>query len=257
MCHELQWCGYDPTKKRVSSSQVVTIDDGLKTLTIGLMELGGGHNSHCDHQWFTSLREWVFRSDGEFVVLIFRRDSAHEDNDEHANDKAPFDVPSSQFQAHSRISCCGTSSSSYRIFEDCISPLVDAFFSGDNATVMAYGQTGSGKTYTMGTNYNAESNSIGIIPKVMESIFSKVEETKNNSEFLIRVSFIEVLKRSWLSHMALQNESAGSCTIKRRSSTDPRFDAINVIALVIREDDNDILDSFVLLRGDVAESCER
>ncbi|KAK9161490.1 hypothetical protein Syun_007831 [Stephania yunnanensis] len=37
---------------------------------------------------------------------------------------------------------------------------------------------------------------------------------------------------------------------------DPRFDAVNVIALVIQEDDNDILDSFVLLRGDVAESCE-
>ncbi|KAK9134877.1 hypothetical protein Syun_014207 [Stephania yunnanensis] len=34
----------------------------------------------------------------------------------------------------------GTSSSSYRIFEDCISPLVDAFFSGDNAIVLAYGQ---------------------------------------------------------------------------------------------------------------------
>ncbi|KAK9164017.1 hypothetical protein Syun_004919 [Stephania yunnanensis] len=88
----------------------------------------------------------------------------------------------------------GTSSSSYRIFEDCISPLVDAFFSGYNATVLAYGQTGSGKTYTMGTNYNAESNNIGIIPKVMESIFSKVEETKGNSEFLIRVSFIEIFK---------------------------------------------------------------
>ncbi|KAK9165664.1 hypothetical protein Scep_000855 [Stephania cephalantha] len=88
----------------------------------------------------------------------------------------------------------GTSSSSYRIFEDCISPLVDAFFGGYNATVLAYGQTGSGKTYTMGTNYNAESNSIGIIPKVMESIFSKVEETKDNSEFLIRVSFIEIFK---------------------------------------------------------------
>ncbi|KAK9130015.1 hypothetical protein Sjap_010502 [Stephania japonica] len=88
----------------------------------------------------------------------------------------------------------GTSSSSYRIFEDCISPLVDAFFRGYNATVLAYGQTGSGKTYTMGTNYNTESNSIGIIPKVMENIFSKVEETKDNSEFLIRVSFIEIFK---------------------------------------------------------------
>ncbi|KAK9142598.1 hypothetical protein Syun_011998 [Stephania yunnanensis] len=33
-----------------------------------------------------------FSSDGEFVVWIFRRDSGHDDNDEHANDKAHSDA---------------------------------------------------------------------------------------------------------------------------------------------------------------------
>lgn len=43
----------------------------------------------------------------------------------------------------------------------------------------------------MGTNYTGEGSSNGIIPKVMEKIFRKVQATKD-TEFLIRVSFIEV-----------------------------------------------------------------
>ncbi|XP_050159290.1 kinesin-like protein KIN-4C isoform X2 [Malus sylvestris] len=80
------------------------------------------------------------------------------------------------------------------VYDDCVAPLVDALFHGYNATVLAYGQTGSGKTYTMGTNYTGEGSNGGIIPKVMESIFKKVETTKDNTEFLIRVSFIEIFK---------------------------------------------------------------
>lgn len=53
-------------------------------------------------------------------------------------------------------------------------------------------QTGSGKTYTMGTNYNGEDHKGGVIPRVMEKIFAHVEKMKESTEFLIRVSFIEV-----------------------------------------------------------------
>ncbi|XP_059637201.1 kinesin-like protein KIN-4C [Cornus florida] len=87
-----------------------------------------------------------------------------------------------------------TASPSFRIFEECVAPLVDALFLGYNGTVLAYGQTGSGKTYTMGTNYNGEEHNGGIIPKVMETIFSRVESRKDSTEFLIRVSFIEIFK---------------------------------------------------------------
>ncbi|PKU64923.1 kinesin-like protein KIN-4C [Dendrobium catenatum] len=83
---------------------------------------------------------------------------------------------------------------SIHIFEECVAPLIDAIFHGYNATVLAYGQTGSGKTYTMGTNFNGESNSGGIIPLVMNSIFKKAGEMKKDTEFLIRVSFIEIFK---------------------------------------------------------------
>ncbi|KAJ7958917.1 Kinesin-like protein [Quillaja saponaria] len=87
-----------------------------------------------------------------------------------------------------------TRSTCSSIYDDCVAPLVDALFRGYNATVLAYGQTGSGKTYTMGTNYHGEGSNSGIIPKVMESIFNRVEEMKNSTEFLIRVSFIEIFK---------------------------------------------------------------
>ncbi|GMI64891.1 hypothetical protein like AT5G60930 [Hibiscus trionum] len=88
----------------------------------------------------------------------------------------------------------GASSPSSAIYDDCVAPLVDALFHGYNATVLAYGQTGSGKTYTMGTNYTTNESNAGIIPKVMEAIFERAEATKHSTEYLIRVSFIEIFK---------------------------------------------------------------
>ncbi|GER47789.1 kinesin-like protein [Striga asiatica] len=88
----------------------------------------------------------------------------------------------------------GKASPCSSIFDESVAPLVDALFHGYNATVLAYGQTGSGKTYTMGTNYNGEDHRSGVIPKVMNSIFSRVETMKESTEFLIRVSFIEIFK---------------------------------------------------------------
>ncbi|XP_024371093.1 kinesin-like protein KIN-4A [Physcomitrium patens] len=80
------------------------------------------------------------------------------------------------------------------IFDRCVAPLVEGLFHGYNATVLAYGQTGSGKTYTMGTAYTVGGNSDGVIPKVMETIFNKVETLKDSAEFNLRISFIEILK---------------------------------------------------------------
>ncbi|GKE51092.1 kinesin-like protein KIN-4C [Tanacetum coccineum] len=45
----------------------------------------------------------------------------------------------------------------------------------------------------MGSNYSGESTN-GIIPKVMQTIFRHIEATKGNTEYLIRVSFIEIFK---------------------------------------------------------------
>ncbi|KAI4389888.1 hypothetical protein MLD38_002059 [Melastoma candidum] len=86
-----------------------------------------------------------------------------------------------------------TGSPSSAIFEECIAPLVEGLFQGYNATVLAYGQTGSGKTYTMGTGFK-DGFETGIIPHVMDAIFSKIGTLKQQAEFQLQVSFIEILK---------------------------------------------------------------
>lgn len=61
--------------------------------------------------------------------------------------------------------------------------------------MLAYGQTGSGKTYTMGTGKIAEGSneeSLGIIPRVVEALFSTMKEKEQEAEFVTRVSFLEV-----------------------------------------------------------------
>nr|XP_009401321.1 PREDICTED: kinesin-like protein KIN-4C isoform X1 [Musa acuminata subsp. malaccensis] len=108
----------------------------------------------------------------------------------------------------------GSSGSPYSIFKECVLPLIDALFHGYNATVLAYGQTGSGKTYTMGTNYTGEGNCGGIIPEVMDTIFTKIDALKDRTEFLVRVSFIEIFKEEVFdlldpqSHAAMRTEVA-------------------------------------------------
>ncbi|KAL1217265.1 Kinesin-like protein KIN-4A [Cardamine amara subsp. amara] len=84
-------------------------------------------------------------------------------------------------------------SPSTEMYEECAAPLVDGLFQGYNATVLAYGQTGSGKTYTMGTGCG-DSSQTGIIPQVMNALFSKIETLKQQIEFQIHVSFIEIHK---------------------------------------------------------------
>ncbi|XP_020103102.1 kinesin-like protein KIN-4A isoform X2 [Ananas comosus] len=86
-----------------------------------------------------------------------------------------------------------TGSPSSTMFEECVAPLVDGLFQGYNATVLAYGQTGSGKTYTMGTSCRDGSHT-GLIPQVLNALFDKIDTLKNQVEFQLRVSFIEILK---------------------------------------------------------------
>ncbi|GER29955.1 kinesin-like protein [Striga asiatica] len=84
-------------------------------------------------------------------------------------------------------------SPSTSMYDECVAPLVDGVFQGYNATVLAYGQTGSGKTYTMGTSVRDGSEG-GLVPKVMNALFNKIETLKHEIEFQLHVSFIEIHK---------------------------------------------------------------
>lgn len=57
-----------------------------------------------------------------------------------------------------------------------------------------YGSIESGgKTYTMGTNTTTmECNEEGVIPRVIQDIFLELEKRKEEAEFTIKASFLEI-----------------------------------------------------------------
>lgn len=65
---------------------------------------------------------------------------------------------------------------------------------GYNCTIFAYGQTGTGKTYTMSGDMNNTlgllSDSAGIIPRVLHSLFGRLES--DEAESSVKCSFIEL-----------------------------------------------------------------
>ena len=65
---------------------------------------------------------------------------------------------------------------------------------GYNCTIFAYGQTGTGKTYTMSGDMSDTlgllSDSAGIIPRVLHSLFGKLEAEEAESS--VKCSFIEL-----------------------------------------------------------------
>ncbi|KAG2213196.1 hypothetical protein INT47_011345 [Mucor saturninus] len=78
------------------------------------------------------------------------------------------------------------------VFEYSIKSIVDDVTAGYNGTVFAYGQTGSGKTFTMmGADIDDE-NTKGIIPRIIEQIFTSINDAPSNLEFTVKVSYMEI-----------------------------------------------------------------
>jgi hypothetical protein len=72
-------------------------------------------------------------------------------------------------------------------------------FDGYNAAILAYGQTGStqlcyvgGKTYTMGTSHGYAScdQELGILPRVINSLYQEMQKRQTQSQFTVRASFL-------------------------------------------------------------------
>ncbi|GKU03902.1 kinesin family member 11 [Fusarium langsethiae] len=82
----------------------------------------------------------------------------------------------------------------YMVFDDTVKPILDEMLSGYNCTIFAYGQTGTGKTYTMSGDMTETmgmlSDDAGIIPRVLQTLFTKLE--LDNVESTIKCSFIEL-----------------------------------------------------------------
>lgn len=80
------------------------------------------------------------------------------------------------------------------IFEDVVAPILSEMLTGYNCTIFAYGQTGTGKTYTMSgdmtDNLGLLSDAAGIIPRVLSTLFQKLEA--DDVECSVKCSFIEL-----------------------------------------------------------------
>ncbi|KZF24209.1 kinesin-like protein-like protein bimC [Xylona heveae TC161] len=80
------------------------------------------------------------------------------------------------------------------IYEDVVAPILSEMLAGYNCTIFAYGQTGTGKTYTMSgdmsDSFGLLSDSAGIIPRVLHSLFAKLEGEETESS--VKCSFIEL-----------------------------------------------------------------
>ncbi|KAI0409998.1 P-loop containing nucleoside triphosphate hydrolase protein [Xylaria palmicola] len=80
------------------------------------------------------------------------------------------------------------------IYEDVVKPILEEMLSGYNCTIFAYGQTGTGKTYTMSGDmddtYGMLSDAAGIIPRVLHSLFNKLD--MEGTESFVKCSFIEL-----------------------------------------------------------------
>jgi kinesin family protein 5 len=79
------------------------------------------------------------------------------------------------------------------VFATC-KPLIDSVLDGYNGTVFAYGQTGSGKTYTMegSGKWDGNSQSQGIIPRTVYSIFEGIYNAPQHIEFVVKCSMVEI-----------------------------------------------------------------
>ncbi|RDY01938.1 Kinesin-like protein KIN-4A [Mucuna pruriens] len=129
-------------------------------------------------------------------------------------------------------------SPSVDMFEECVAPLVDGLFQGYNATVLAYGQTGSGKTYTMGTGYNDNCRT-GLVPQAMNALFNKVETLKHQTEFQLRVSFIEILKEEVRD--LLDTVSMGKSETSNSNGHSAKITVPGKLPIQIRETSNGVI----------------
>ena len=72
--------------------------------------------------------------------------------------------------------------------------IVEDIMAGYNGTIFAYGQSGSGKTYTMYGNDIYDHDSKGVIPRIVEEIFKRVEKSDRNIDFQFKLSVLEIYK---------------------------------------------------------------
>lgn len=71
-------------------------------------------------------------------------------------------------------------------------PIIESVMEGFNGTVFAYGQTGSGKTFTMQGPDLEDIECQGIVPRMVRTVFNRIDNSSENIEFTVKVSMMEI-----------------------------------------------------------------
>ena len=78
------------------------------------------------------------------------------------------------------------------VYEIAAKPIVDAVMQGFNGTVLAYGQTSSGKTFTMSGPDFEDDELMGIIPRMVTTVFDNICAADEHVEFSVKVAYCEI-----------------------------------------------------------------
>ena len=78
------------------------------------------------------------------------------------------------------------------VYEAAAKPIVESVLEGFNGTVLTYGQTSSGKTHTMTGPSIDDPNQRGIIPRMVNTVFSHIENADEHLEFTVKVAYCEI-----------------------------------------------------------------
>ena len=86
----------------------------------------------------------------------------------------------------------GMESTQKQVYDVAAKPIIDSVLEGFNGTIFAYGQTSSGKTHTM-TGPNVENVELqGIIPRMVRTVFNRIDTASDAIDFSVKVSMIEI-----------------------------------------------------------------
>jgi len=78
------------------------------------------------------------------------------------------------------------------VYDLAAKPIIDSVLEGFNGTIFAYGQTSSGKTHTMQGPNIEDLEMQGIVPRMVRTVFNRIETANENMEFTVKVSMIEI-----------------------------------------------------------------
>ena len=78
------------------------------------------------------------------------------------------------------------------VYDTAAKPIIESVLEGFNGTIFAYGQTSSGKTHTM-QGPDIESIELqGIIPRMVRTVFNRIETASEAIEFSVKVAMVEI-----------------------------------------------------------------